>query len=31
MSRAHSVHGRDENRIQNFGWKTWREKTTWKT
>jgi len=26
-----SVHGGDEKRIQYFGWKTGREKTTWKT
>jgi hypothetical protein len=30
MGRAWSAHGRDEC-VQDFGWKTWREKATWKT
>jgi hypothetical protein len=26
-----STHGRDKKFLQYFGWKTWREETTWKT
>jgi hypothetical protein len=31
MSRLGSTHGRDETYIQNFGRKTRREETSWKT
>jgi len=30
MGVACSMQGRDENCIQNFGWKTRREETSWK-
>jgi hypothetical protein len=26
-----TTHGSDEKCMQKFGWKTWREETTWKT
>jgi len=31
MCGACSTHGNGEKCIQNFGWKTWREETAWKT
>jgi hypothetical protein len=30
MDEAYSTYGGDEKCIQNFGWKTFREETTWK-
>jgi len=31
MDGAYRSQGRDENCINYFGWKIWREKATWKT
>jgi len=30
MGGAFNMTGRDEKRVQYFGWKTWREENTWK-
>jgi len=31
MGEIHSKHGEDQNCKHNFGWKTSRKETTWKT